>query len=358
LAAAVLGVVLAGAASASAQSDAPSGTTPQTAEQAYKNIQVLKGVPADEVLPAMEFMRASLGVECDYCHMQGAFEQDGKKPKQTARKMMQMMFTINKDNFNGQRQVTCYSCHQGAPKPVSTPVISEHEPKPGLFEPSQTAPEATSLPSVDQLLGKYVQALGGAEALQKISSRVEKGTITFGARQFPIEILAKAPDKRVSEMYLPNGVSVTGYDGRSGWVASPGRPLHEMTGSELEAASFDAIFSPATRLKQLFSDLSVERAEQLGGRKAYVLQGLKPGQPPVQLYFDEQSGFLVRLVRYDESPLGRLPTQIDYSDYRSTDGVKTPFRWTVARPRGRFVVQVEQMQQNVPIDESKFTRPQ
>jgi hypothetical protein len=155
-------------------------TAGKAAEEVYKNIEVLKGVPADQVIPAMEFMSASLGVDCEYCHVEHAFDKDDKKPKQAARKMVEMMFAINRDNFKGHREVTCYSCHHGASDPISTPIISDQvQPAP----PPQAAHEAASpagTPPAEELLAKYVQVLGGAEALQKISSRVEKGTLTEG----------------------------------------------------------------------------------------------------------------------------------------------------------------------------------
>ena len=200
----------------------PSGG--KVAEEVYKNIQVLKGVPADQVIPAMQFISASLGVECEHCHVEHAFDKDDKKPKQTARKMIQMMFAINKDSFNGHREVTCYSCHHGASDPVGTPIIAEEEPKP---EP-RTAMNAGGanpvvMPTADRLLEKFVQALGGADALHRISTRVEKGTLTgFGGRQLPVEVFAKAPGKRLSVMHLPNGDSITAYDGRVGWLGNPG----------------------------------------------------------------------------------------------------------------------------------------
>ena len=213
---------------------APAGS--KMAEEVYKNIQVLKGVPADQVIPAMQFISASLGVDCEHCHVERAFDKDDKKPKQTARKMMQMMFAINKDNFNGHREVTCYSCHHGATDPVGTPLITDEEQKPEPRAAMNGGANPVVMPSADQLLEKFVQALGGAEAFQKISSRVEKGTLTgFGGRQFPIEVFAKAPDKRLSVMHLPNGDSITAYDGRVGWLGMSGRPPREMSGGELEA---------------------------------------------------------------------------------------------------------------------------
>src|SRR5580658_11119313 len=114
---------------AKAQSSPPqSPATPKLAEDQFKNIKVLKGVPADQIFPSMQFITASLGVECEYCHVRGEkgldFEKDDKKTKVTARKMMEMMFAVNKDNFEGHREVTCYSCHRGAADPVGTPLVA------------------------------------------------------------------------------------------------------------------------------------------------------------------------------------------------------------------------------------------
>jgi photosynthetic reaction center cytochrome c subunit len=336
----------------------PSTPSPKTAEQAFKNIQVLKGRPADQLIPAMQFITASLGVECDYCHVQGAFDKDDKKPKQIARKMMQMMMVINQENFDSHREVTCYSCHRAAAKPVAIPIISEEEPKPALAVPpndaSQTSP---NLPSSDQLIEKYIEALGGATAIQKVASRVAQGVANVGGHQTPIDIFEKNPDRRISYLHLANGDSVTAYNGREGWLAAPGRPLRDMNSSDVEAAKLDADLHFATDIKQIFGELHVEHEEKIGERSVYVIFALRQGQPPVQLYFDEQTGLLLREVRYAESPLGLNPTEIDYADYRDVDGVKTPFRWTIARPGGRFSIQLEQIKQNVPIDEAKFAKP-
>src|SRR6266700_3282029 len=103
---------------------APSGQmAPKKAEEQFKNIKVLKGMPADQLFPTMQFISASLGVECDFCHVQNAGEKDDKKPKETARKMMEMMFAINKDNFEEHREVTCNSCHRGSTDPVAIPAV-------------------------------------------------------------------------------------------------------------------------------------------------------------------------------------------------------------------------------------------
>jgi len=95
----------------------------------------------------------------------------------------------------------------------------------------------------------------------------------------------------------------------------------------------------------------------VGEQDAYVVVGQREGKPPLRLYFDEQSGLLLRLVRYGDTPLGLMPTQIDYADYREAGGVKVPFRWTLARPSGRFTIQVSEVKQNAPVEDAKFAKP-
>jgi photosynthetic reaction center cytochrome c subunit len=333
------------------------------AEEQFKNIQVLKGVPADQISPTMQFITASLGVECEFCHVQNAFEKDDKKNKQTARKMMEMMFAINKDNFDGHREVTCYSCHRGSAKPQAIPVVMTEEsrdmaPPMRAEGPSEEkdAKKPTG-PTADQLLDKYVHAVGGAAAIDKVTSRVMKGTIQFGGKELPIDIYSKDPDKRISFTHMSEGDNVTAFNGHEGWLGMPGHPLREMYGSDLDGASIDADLHLATHLKPMFTELQVEGKEKVGDQEAYVVVGQREGKPPIRLYFDEQSGLLVRLVRFGETALGQLPTQIDYADYRDASGVKMPYRWTLARPSGRFTIQVSQVKENAPVDDAKFVKP-
>ena len=321
-------------------------------EEQFKNIQVLKGIPAEQLIPTMEFIGASLGVGCEFCHVHNAFEKDDKKPKQTARKMMEMMFTINADSFEGNRVVTCNSCHRGNAMPQAIPAVMTDEPKEAVSDP-----KAADAPTGEQLLDKYLQAAGGATAIEKVNSRVMKGTVDFGGKSVPIDIYSKEPGKRISFMHMPEGDSVTAFDGHEGWLGMPGRPAREMHGSELDAASMDADLHLATHLKPMFSEMRVQASEKVGDREAYVVLGAREGKTPIRLYFDEQSGLLLRLVRFGDSALGWLPTQIDYADYRDTNGVKIPYRWTLARPNGRFTIQVSEVMQNVSVDDRKFAKP-
>jgi len=334
-------------------------STPKKAEEQFKNIQTLKGIPADQVIPSMQFITASLGVECDFCHVQGAFDKDDKKPKQTARKMMEMMFAINKENFEGHREVTCYSCHRGNAKPVAIPVVMNEEPREAMGAPKKAEVETkeSSGPDGEALLDKYLQAVGGAAAVDKVSSRVMKGTIDVGGKAIPIDIYSKDSDKRISFTHMPEGDSVTAFDGHEGWMGSAGHPMREMHGGDVEGAAIDADLHLAAHLKSMFSELKVHGTKKVGDSEAYLVVGEREGKTPIELYFDTQTGLLARMVRYGETALGRMPVQIDYADYRAVNEVKIPYRWTLARPSGRFTIQASDVQQNVPVDDAKFAKP-
>jgi photosynthetic reaction center cytochrome c subunit len=271
-----------------------------------------------------------------------------------------MMFTINQENFDGHREVTCYSCHRGNAKPVAMPPVMTAESKPATDEEvihEGGDAKENGGPSADQLFEKYLKAVGGAAAVDKITSRVMKGTITFGDRNIPIEIFAKEPDKRVSFTHTPEGESITAFNGHEGWLGVPGHPVREMHGPDIDGAAMDADLHFPAHVTEMFDKVEVRRTEKVGDREAYLVVGERAGKTPLQLYFDKQSGLLVRLVRFGETPLGRLPTQIDYADYKEAGGVKIPLRWTLARPGGRFTIQVRDVKQNVPVDDAKFAKP-
>jgi hypothetical protein len=327
-------------------------------EETYKNIHVLKGIPADQLIPAMQFITSSLGVECSYCHVEGAFEKDDKKPKATARKMMEMMFAINHDNFEGKREVTCYSCHRGSSHPVATPVIAEAGAPPAQ-EAGPVEPVAlpSNTPGVEQILARYVQAIGGASAIEKLSTRVEKGSIDISGRQFPVELFSKIPDKRMLIIHLPNGDNITALDGASGWISTPGRPTREIPVPEMVSARLDADLQLPLHFQQFFSEIKTANPEKIGDHDVYVVSGGSAGDVAAKFYFDEHSGLLLRMLRYSDSPIGRNPTQVDYSDYRDEGKLKVPFQRTISTPRSRYGIRIEQVQDNVPIDDTKFTRP-
>lgn len=338
-------------------SQSSAGESQKKAEEVFKNIQVLKGVPANQLIPAMEFISSSLGVECSFCHVEGQFEKDNKKPKRTARKMMHMMFALNRGDFGGHREVTCYSCHRGGRSPVSTPIPDGELPSSLQASDTNAQKLPDNLPTTSQLIERYIQALGGADALKKVTSRVARGTETFRGKAVSIEQFTEAPGRQALIRHLAEGESATVFDGRSGWFAMPGRRAREMQGEDLDAARMSADLQLPLHFQQLFPELRVEYPETVDGHEAYLLLGIREGQPPIKFYFDEQSGLLVRIVRYAESPLGRDPTQIEYADYRDVDGVRVPFRVTLSQPGSISTIQLATVQQNVRIEDSKFAKP-
>ena len=292
--------------------------------------------------------------------MEGAFEKDDKKSKQTARKMMQMMLAINQQNFEGKREVTCYSCHRGSSHPIATPVIAEAGTQAATAKAQdedkyEAMPSGT--PQPDEIFAKYVDAVGGASALEKLSTRVEKGTINLSGRQFPVDIVSKAPGKRATIIHLPNGDNISAYDGASGWTSPPDRRVHDIPSSEAISAQAETDLQLPIHVKQWFSELHVGKPEKIGDHDVYVVSGVNAGTTAARFYFDEHSGLLLRMLRYADSPLGRNPTQIDFADYRQQGSVKVPFERTIARPNSRFTLQIEEVRDNVNVDDAKFARP-
>jgi hypothetical protein len=324
----------------------------KTAGQAFKNVTELKDIPADQLMPAMQFIATSLGVNCETCHVAGKFEADDKRPKKTAREMIAMTMAINKNAFHGQTQVTCYSCHRGAERPIAIPPVLETD---AAAKPeARPAPSAGTPPAADAIIEKYVTALGGADAMKKVTSRVAKGVIVVAGKETPIEVFTKAPNKRIT---ISGGTSFTAFDGTAGWMGNAGRPARDMTPAESMSSALDSEFYLGPRLKEIFTQLRVGRPDKIGDIDVIPLTGIRQGQPPVRLFFDAQTGLLLRMIRYTENPLGRMPVQIDYADYRDVGGMKTPFRWTLSRPNGRFTIQLNDVKANVPVDDSKFAKP-
>ena len=335
-----------------AQEQAPA---PQTAAQQFKNVQVLKDIPADQLIPTMQFISGALGVDCEFCHLEHDRDKDDKKEKQTARKMIEMELAINKSHFKNEIEVTCYTCHRGSPHPVGIPILANNSAAMPRHEHHEISAQE-SLPTADQVLDKYLAAIGGAEALHKIKSRVQKGTVDTGAEKYPIEIYSESPEKRLSISHASFGESVTAFNGQTGWLTTP-RGVHPMNASERQSARIDAqIYFPA-RIRELYQKFKVLPGETIDGRATFLVTANGTSTPPLRLFFDQQSGLLLRLVRYTETPLGRNPAQVDYADYRDAGGLKIPYQWTLTRTNGSFTIRIAAVQQNVPIDEKLFVMP-
>jgi photosynthetic reaction center cytochrome c subunit len=347
--------------------------SPKVAEEVFKNIQVLKGMPAGQMGPTMEFFRTALGIGCGGCHVSEEYPLEDRPNKQLARRMILMTLDINKNLFDGRVVVTCYTCHRGNPKPVGMFPVIASPPKANPAEAKQVdGKQQGNMPGVDQLLDQYITALGGAEAIRKISNRFEKGAVSDAqGRKFPMESWAKLPTKRITVLHLGGGDVFTLSEGDVGWNRTPGEveggtQAHDARREDLDQEKLEDPVWLAGRVKQILSDLRVERTEEVEGHHVYVVSGRKIGPDGavavVTLYFDQTSGLLTRLTYTGQSFFGAVPIfQYDYADYRTVNGVKLPFKWTVNMARvgaaQHFDYQVDEVRQNVPIEDSQFVVP-
>jgi photosynthetic reaction center cytochrome c subunit len=341
---------------------------PQMAEEAFTNVQILKGIPVDEFMGTMGFFSASLGLNCTDCHVDesgGNWKKyaDETPLKQTARRMMQMVASINRASFGGRQMVTCNTCHRGTTRPNVMPSLALLYGAPPPDEPGDPFEQAPGQPAADRVLDRYVQAIGGAERLGNLTSLVAKGTYQGfdDAAKNALEIFAEAPGHRATIVHTLSGDSTTTYDGRAGWIAAPETekpvPLLALTGQELDGVKLEAELWFPARIKQALRNWRVGVPMTIGDREVQPVQGTTAGGATVTLCFDSESGVLSRLVRFSESPVGRLVTQIDYADYREVAGIRMPFRWTVSWLNGRSTFELTDVQPNVRIDAAKVARP-
>jgi len=344
---------------------------PQMSEEAFKNIQVLRGIPVNEFMDTMGFFSASLSLNCSDCHVTesaGNWDRyaDDTPLKQTARRMVLMENLINRADFGNTRLVTCYTCHRGYQRPEVTPSLAEQYGAPPPADPDriEVLPATADSPSAaEQILDKFIQAVGGAQQLAKLNSFTAKGTYSGFDTDFhkvPAEIFAKAPNQRTMTNHLPGGDDTTTYDGREAWVAAADKPqpLIMLTAGELDGARLDAELSFPALLKQ---DLSKWHAGfppvTIGDRAVQVVEGTAAGGTHVKLFFDKQSGLLVRQARFIDTMVGLVPLDVDYSDYRAVSGVKMPFHWTVTWVDGQSTTELTDVQPNTAVPAAKFAKP-
>jgi hypothetical protein len=342
----------------------PQGDKP--VEQTRKNIQVLKGLPDSQLFAVMNFIRTSLGVSCAYCHVNSGgdkweWEKDDKPTKVMARKMMQMQFALNqgnKDIFGATGGVTCFTCHRGQTKPQVMPTLPQPAPEGGAAGESKPEP-AAPLPTADQVLDKYVQAIGGEAAFRKLNTRVMKGShITFDGTSLPVETYQAAPDKLVTIVTPKQGVVMTGYNGTVGWSKNQ-RGQRELTGTQLELMKRAANFYADVRPRETFPNLTVAGREKIGDRETVVLVSKVFDTRTERLYFDAQTGLLLRILAVNQTILAPIPEQTDFEDYREVDGVRLPFtiRQSFVDPWVGWTRKYSEIKHNVAVDDTKFNPP-
>jgi hypothetical protein len=378
-------IALAGGALALAQQAPPQ--TPAMAEQVFKNVRALKGIPVDDFMQTMGLISAALSFDCSDCHTGAGTDRvdwaADTPRKVVARTMINMVATINKSNFGGRNLVTCWTCHRNRDRPLATPTFETIYGEPALAT-DDVVPQAQGQPSPESILDRYIQAVGGAQRLAALTSIDARGTSAgfggFGGGG-DAEIVSKAPDKRATIILFKEntgrGDQIRTYDGRTGWVRTPLNILgeYQLEGGDLDGARFDAQLSFPGQIKQVLtnlrtgtpttiSDLPMSHSQaallkEVAG-KTYtvdVVQGTGPRGLLVTLYFDKQTGLLVRELRYSETPIGRVPTQTDFSDYREVNGIKFPFRMAYVWLDGRDSIVLNEIRTNVPIDDAKFGKP-
>ena len=363
----MLGLIWVATTSGQAQ---PAGA--QRAEEVFKNIQVLRGIPVDEFMDTMGIMSAALGFDCSECHVAAgtdkvdwAFDTPRKR---TARRMTLMVATINKTQFGGRQMVTCWTCHRGRDLPVVTPGIDTVYGEPILEADDIIRESFPGEPPPEQILDRYVEALGGASRLAAVTSFVATGASQnfrgFGGGG-QVTVYAKAPDQRATIITFPGnpdrGDSVRTFDGRIGWMKTPLAVVNEyqIGGSELDGARLDAQLSFPAQIGKVLTNLRTGSPQYIGDREVQVVQGTGSRGVVATLYFDKQTGLLARMVRFGGSPIGRAPTQVDVSDYRDVAGagIKMPYRWIFGWLNGRDSFELKEVRVNVPIDASVFGRP-
>jgi photosynthetic reaction center cytochrome c subunit len=342
-------------------------------EQAFKNVTVLKGIPVDEFMETMGFIAASTNYNCIDCHVEPKEEGDWSvyaqetPRKAIARRMILMVQAINRTDFGGARVVTCYTCHrnlQGAPK--ITPSLREQYGAPPDLDPNEVeiTRQAPGAPPADQIFDKYLQAIGGAQKAAAITSIVFKGTYQgYAEVKAPVDIYVKAPNQRTMIVHTDGGDRTTTCDGSNGWMAAPATdkpfPVIRYTDGDMDAIRLDAMLSFPVGIKQAITKPLVG-STSIDDKEVVVVQGTaNGGRSSVKLYFDQQSGLLVRQVRYADTIIGRVPMQVDYSDYRDVApvGVKLPFHVITTWTDGRSDVLLTSAETNVAIDAAKFNQP-
>jgi hypothetical protein len=371
----------AGPLAASAQSPSKPAAS-LTAGERYKNVQALKDLPADQFHDAMTYMAATTGGNCQTCHVRGAdgefaYEKDDNDRKIAARAMIQMVRAINTQHFKGEERVTCATCHQGRREPSPVPPLSQPLTADQLAMLAERAAgrqggaapaagQAGGAPAgrggqrpaetVDQVLDRYVAALGGRDAIDRLTSRVRRGTLTNRAGQAsPVTIEETAAGLIRVTTSAPPGFA-RAVDGSSAWTQS-GERTRSLDNVETVAAGLQADLLLGALLKEKYAALAVRAYDRVNGKPAIVLEGRRSAAAAETLYFDRASGLLLRRSVRVSTPMGPLPVQIDYDDYRPVDGVQTPFEVRVTDWESVSVERFSEVAHNQAIEPSRFARP-
>jgi hypothetical protein len=280
-----------------------------------------------------------------------------------------MVNVINKTNFGGAPFVTCYTCHRGSQRPKRIPSLAQQYSAPPDEDPDEIEPNAAVRVTMtaEQILDRYIQAIGGAAAAAKLTSYTATGTyegFDSDFDQVAADVYAKAPDMRSTVAHMRAGDSITTSDGKEAWTAGPSDltpvTLIPLVKESLEGARLDAQLAFPGQIKQVLTDWRTGFPPlMIDDSPVDVIEGRTPGRTRVKLYFDKATGLLVRSVRYSTTAVGTVPITVVYSNYRDVPGVgvKIPYTWQVTWTNGRGTFNITALQPNVAIDAARFARP-
>lgn len=355
-----------------AQTQMPAPPPGAKAGTFFKNVttSTLKELSVDDFIASMGVLSAGLGLDCADCHPgAGGDTADwvvDTPRKRMARRMVEMVATINRTNFGNAQKVSCWTCHHGRLTPATSIALDALYDTPNNEFDDLVTPDPMAKESAEQILDKYVAALGGAQRVGAITSLIETGTsIGYGdlggTAQFVI--YAKAPNQRTTQItykdHPERGESLWTFNGTTGWIKTPRALLreYELVGGELDGERFEAQLAFPAQLKQAMNTWRVGAHRSFGDKDFVVVQGSGPRGLLATLYFDPDTNLLARMVRYAPTPIGHLLVQTDYSDYRAVGGVKFPFEYRFSWLDGRFTAKLTDIKTNVPIDAAKFAKP-
>jgi len=237
---------------------------------------------------------------------------------------------------------------------------AQEKPHPAKAPEADATKATTAEPTVDQILDKYVQAIGGRQAIEKITSRVTKGAFEISSMGLKgeLEAYAKAPNKLLTiRNFSGIGEISDGYDGKVAWSQDPRTGLREKSGLELAAVARTSDIHFPIKIRQLYSKLEFKGKEKVEKREAYVILATPAEGAPMKMYFDTQTGLISRTATELETPQGQFHIETTMDDYREVDGVKVVFTARQESPMGSIVVKLTEAKHNVAIDDSKFNKP-
>lgn len=213
--------------------------------------------------------------------------------------------------------------------------------------------EGSEVPSADQILNKYVQAIGGKAVVEKIKTRLIKGSVVTGGGSAPLQIFEKAPNKFYRQIESPvSGTSENGFNGTVAWSKNQ-RGLREVSGPEIASAKREYHLHREIELKEFYPQMTVKGKEKVGDREAYVIEAASADGTSEKLYFDAQTWLL---TRWDVSIRGTT-VQTDYEDYKEVDGIRLAFTLRRSRADFSWTDKIDEIKHDLPIADTKFDKP-